>query len=323
METNTFFSAKRLAAIAIAVCTAIGFTSCSSDNEQTGEVPPPTSKNGEFTVNDNGLKVYFAPGNLQATYDGSNWTWAFAANQWEYIGGYDGNSPYHNNTGNNYINGIGTMSKNGTVDLFGWVGASCEWTGVAMYGISNATWGGRNQYGNKPVESLKSDWGNLITNSNTVWRTLTKDEWIYVLYRRRASTVNGISNACYTKATVVGNAGVILFPDSYIHPEDVKSPFNINAEEAAFTDNNYNAAAWGKLEAAGCAFLPAAGSRGGSYVIDHKDYPCGYYWSSTPDPGVLGRWGADMVHFDNNGLYASEYSSRYYGYSVRLVRQSK
>lgn len=322
MGTNTFFSAIRLAAVVIAVCITIAFTSCSSDNEQTGEVPPPTSKHGEFTVNDDGLKVYFAPGNLQATYDGSNWTWGFAKNQWEYIGGYDGNSPYHNNTGNNYINGIGTISKNGTVDLFGWVGASCSWTGVAMYGISNATWGGYAQYGNKPEESLKSDWGNLITNSNTDWRTLTKDEWAFVFYARRASTVNDIANACYAKATVVGNAGVILFPDNYCHPDNVAIPLKINTAGVDFTYNNYDVSSWAKMEAAGCVFLPAAGLRVGSNVYDYKDFPSGGYWSSTPNPGSTAKWGAYVVSFNYGELYAANYSIRHYGHSVRLVRNS-
>ena len=87
--------------------------------------------NGKFTINASGNQVYFSQGNLQATTTdlGVNWTWAFATNQWDYIG-------YA--TANNSINGDGTVSTNGTVDLFGWVGASSIWTGAAQYGISNS-----------------------------------------------------------------------------------------------------------------------------------------------------------------------------------------
>ena len=84
---------------------------------------------GQFSVSST-KKVYFSKGNLQATYDGSNWTWAFAEHQWDYIGNAAGNtkvtasSPY--------------ISENATVDLFGWVGASSNWTGVHEYGITSS-----------------------------------------------------------------------------------------------------------------------------------------------------------------------------------------
>ena len=46
--------------------------------------------NGLFSVSD-GKTVCFSQGNLQATYDGSAWTWAFAENQSDYIGSTGGN----------------------------------------------------------------------------------------------------------------------------------------------------------------------------------------------------------------------------------------
>ena len=333
MKTKAFYSARYLAMLSLAAFLSIGFIACNNEDEQGEEVPTPTNKLDGFTVNDSGLRVLFAPGNLQATYDGSSWMWGFAANQWDYIGGYDGNSPYHNYTGNNYINGIGTMSKNGIVDLFGWVGASCEWTGVAMYGISNSTQEGYNRYGNKPKESLKSDWGNVFTNSSIVWRTLTNDEWKYVFYSRKASSVNGTANARFVMAIVVGKVGVILFPDNYVHPDCVMPPANINKNSPAYKDNSsynvsnwrnsYNASDWSQMETAGCVFLPAAGSRIGSNVYDYADLPEGGYWSSTPNPGSVGTWGAYLVSFGHSALYVSNYSPRCHGHSVRLVRQAE
>lgn len=38
---------------------------------------------GRFSVSDT-KKVWFSKGNLQATYNGTAWTWAFATNQWPY-----------------------------------------------------------------------------------------------------------------------------------------------------------------------------------------------------------------------------------------------
>ena len=130
-------------------------------------VPPAVPEgaiNGQFSVSDT-KKVYFSKGNLQATYN-TSWSWAFATNQWDYIG---------NAAGNTSINGGGTISGTGTVDLFGWVGAACAWTGAAQYGISNVT--AYAQYGNVVGEALKSDWGTLaISNggntANFGWHSL-------------------------------------------------------------------------------------------------------------------------------------------------------
>ena len=80
---------------------------------------------GAFSVSAT-KQVWFSQGNLQATTSnyGASWTWFFAENQWDYIG---------NETANTAINGNGTVSTNGTVDLFGWS------TAATYYGIHNST----------------------------------------------------------------------------------------------------------------------------------------------------------------------------------------
>lgn len=62
---------------------------------------PEGAISGKFTINGNGDKVFFAKGNLQATTtdNGASWTWAFATNQWDYVG---------NAVANNAINGNGS-----------------------------------------------------------------------------------------------------------------------------------------------------------------------------------------------------------------------
>ena len=276
---------------------------------------PEGAINGQFTVSASGDQVYFSQGNLQATYDGTAWTWAFAANQYDYVG---------NAAANTSINGNGIVSDNGTVDLFGWVGANSSFTGAAQYGISNSTT--NSDYGNTDGESLKSDWGTLaISNSgnaeNSGWRTLTSDEWTYLFNTRSASTVGGTENARYAKAKVNDVQGVILFPDTYTHPDGVTAPKGINATgDAGWNGNAYDATAWGKMEAAGCVFLPAAGSRLGSSVNGVSSYGYyGYYWSGTAN----GTNSAYFVYFGSSSLLPAADDSRYRGYSVRLVRPAE
>lgn len=280
---------------------------------------PDGAINGKFTVNAGGTKVYFSQGNLQATYNGSVWSWAFATNQWDYIG---------NAAGNTSINGNGTVNTNNvTVDLFGWVGNSSNFTGAAQYGISNSTaTNNKNGYGNNASENLKSDWGNTIDGTGTTWRTLTNAEWVWVIGPsspnpgtncRTSSTVNGVENARFAKATVAGKAGLIIFPDSYTHPGDVTAPTSINTASAAFTVNTYDATAWGKMEAAGAVFLPAAGYRSAATVNYVGER--GYYWSSTSYSSDVTR-AKRSVYFANNVVVMDLYDSRASGFSVRLVR---
>lgn len=230
--------------------------------------------NGSFSVSAT-KSVCFSHGNLQATYDGSSWTWAFAANQWDYIG---------NATANNAINGNGTVSANGTVDLFGWVGASnTTWTDAAMYGISNSTL--RNNtatYGNKTNEALKSDWGKIIDPTGKTWRTLTNAEMTYVFNTRSSgSTVWNTANARYTFATIntddTGVNGIILFPDGItVEESEVSTAGTVNA--ASSWGTQCTAAQWAALEAKGCVFLPAAGYRSGASFTSGNH---GCYWTSN------------------------------------------
>lgn len=257
-------------------------------------------------------KVLFAPGNLQATNNTANstsgWTWSFAAHQYDFIGNANANTAVGNNV----------VTTAGTVDLFGWVGNTSS---LAAYGINNNT--NFINYGNDTSNTLMSDWGVAANAASlggyTNWRTLTSAEWEYIFNTRAASTVNSTANARYAKATVASKAGIILFPDSYTHPSDVTQPTSINTANAAFTSNSYDATAWGKMEAAGCIFLPAAGYRGGTSVLNAGSY--GYYWSSTPYP-LEAAYALRMIIYPNNVTPAGRYS-RHYGLSVRLVRDAE
>lgn len=255
-------------------------------------------------------KVIFSPGNLQATTTdlGANWTWGFAAHQWDYVG---------NATANNTIDGDGTVSANGTVDLFGWVGASnTTWTGAAMYGISNSTnTNSTDTYGNVADEALKSDWGNTI---GTGWYTLSYTEWLYLFNTRASgSTVNGTGDARYTNATInidgTSVKGMILFPnDVTIDNSEASSWGAVNSTSNWLTQ--CTSAQWTILEAKGCVFLPAAGIR---YTGINNVGQYGFYWSSSSYIGNAHY--ANCLTF-NNGTLQNISMSRLYGYSVRLVK---
>ena len=221
---------------------------------------------GQFAASAGGaMKVNFAQGNLQATTTdlGATWTWSIAKHQWDVVG---------DAAANNAINGDGTVSENGTVDQFAWVGSSnTTWTGAAQYGITNADQlNSVETFGTGLSEGLKSDWGNTVTGD---WHTPSKAEWNYMLNTRASgSTVNGTSDARYTYATINTDGtpvkGLIIFPDGVTIGESEATSWG-----AINGSNNWGTlctkAQWAVLSFKGCVFLPAAGSTGN-------------YWSATP-----------------------------------------
>ena len=257
--------------------------------------------NGKFTINSSGDQVYFAKGNLQATYDGSAWTWAFAANQWDYIG---------NEAANNVINGNGTVSANGTVDLFGWS------TSTTYLGIHNSDDDG--DYSGDFV-----DWGSragVTAGIGSGWRTLSIAEWHYLFYTR-SDAAN--KYGCATISTTAGDRhGIIILPDAFVDPNKNKGSDAFVGSTTDWDANLYTADNWALMEKNGAVFLPAAGFRDWGTVVDEVGTD-GYYWSSSPyvDPDDPSSEYAHYVYFSSDYLEVDDYStSRYCGHSVRLVR---
>lgn len=289
-----------------------------------------TFNSGDFTVAA-GTTVKFSQGNLRATWatwNGSKWTWAFADNQWDYIG---------NAAGNTSVNGNGTVNTNNvTVDLFGWVGKSnTTWSGTngsgstgeaAMHGITNSTTvNNASHYGSKTGnqgETLKSDWGKVtITNGGGyTWRSLTSAEWTYLFNTRTTGgTVFGTKPARYAHATINTDGtsvnGMILFPDGVnIASSEVTTAGTVNRNSEFAT--KCTTAQWGKLAAKGCVFLPAADYRNGTTVSNAGSL--GRYWSSTAHPSSA--YDAYSVAFGSGYLGPASSSNRGRGFSVRLVR---
>ena len=236
---------------------------------------------GEFSVSAT-TKVRFSQGNLQ--YVG---TWQFAANQWDYFG--ESQSDNHR-------------------DLFGWGTGnnpnriSTEYTDYSTY----------TEWGNNPI----SNGGNKANQ----WRTLTKDEWVYLFYgRANAATL-------FALGRVNGVNGTILLPDNWTLPAGASFTASTtqgladqgteyyNESGNNFSHNTYTAAQWKAMEDNGAVFLPAAGYRYGTdvgYVGSG-----GFYWSSTP----FDEYYAFDLFFNSDFLSPQNYCYRYYGLSVRLVR---
>lgn len=275
---------------------------------------PEGAINGLFTINAEGDQVYFSQGNLQ--YQASTSTWRFAGNQWEYVGADNSNI---------------SSEYDGWIDLFGWgtsgyhnvydnfnVNYQPYSTSLAIvhtecnyYGYGPST----NMYDpNLTGMSAEYDWGvhNSINNGGNqsgLWRTLSKEEWQYVLFTRSASTVGNTSNARFAKATVNGVSGVILFPDVFSVPIYLPTPLQINNSSASWGVNSYSAEGWAAMESLGCVFLPATGYREGTVYYGNS-----FYWSSSYSNNESAR----CVYISGNSLITTYY--RYSGGAVRLVR---
>ena len=260
------------------------------DAQQQGEVilSQATPTYGPFSVGA-GTTVNFSPGNLQ--YSITNGKWRFASNQWTYIGAYPGN----------------TDMTTGVIDLFGWGVAD---TDPAKHTTTNSDYLNSVTADGAEMGSTH-DWGTVAaTDLGSGWRTLTKDEWVYLLNSR--TTTSGV---LYVKATVGGIAGLIILPDDWSTSYHTLASTNITS--AAYNTNVITLSDWTTdLEAHNAVFLPAAGYRDGTTVNNAGTY--GNYWSSTSrssDNAYGLNFYASYLYPANNNL------NRYYGRSVRLVQE--
>ena len=266
-----------------------------SHNVPTGAI------SGQFTINSNSSnnKVYFSQGNLQ--YQASTNTWRFAENQYDCVGSANSNVS-------------STYSE--WIDMFGW-GTSGFAHGAVCYQpwSTNTSYSKYYAYGHNNYHLYnstgKADWGyNKISNGgNTVnsgWRTLTTEEWKYVLYTRNPSGPR------FAKAKVCGVNGLILLPDGWNTSWYTLN--SMNSRVANFSVNTINETQWQILEQHGAVFLPAAGYRYGTSVSCVDSH--GYYWSASYDCNS----DACRIGFSNTSLSWQDYTNRCYGHSVRLVR---
>ena len=235
---------------------------------------PDGALNGKFSVSAT-KKVYFSKGNLRY----ASGAWSFFENQYDYYATYSADA----------------------WDKFGWSNSTNN------FGMSTST-------ENADYRGDLADWGT-VPGIGTGWFTLSNDEWGYLFNTRSASMVNSVADARYAKGKVNGVYGIILFPDTYTHPDGVTDPVGINeVGDAGWNGNNYNATDWGKMEAAGCVFLPATGYRQGTSVSGSGS-SCSYR-SSTRANDVSVKY----VYFTSSSLNLNTTNYGYYGQCVRLVK---
>ena len=258
--------------------------------------PDPSAGIGVFSVSAD-KQVTFSKGNLQ--YTQSTDTWSFASAQYEIIG-------TDNVTGGSVPNS--GFSKSGTaladkIDLFSWsniatnfgVGSSADNNG---YCASFVDWG-KNQIGN---------------DAPNTWRTLTYDEWDYLLSERtNADSLRG-------SAQINGVNGLVLLPDNWVCPEGVTFKFGcIYSSDSIETIEDIYAQSftidqWSKLEFSGAVFIPAAGVRTGTDVSEVQLSVC--FWSAT------GWDSLNAFHFEYTGFCYGRYGLKEHkiASSVRLVK---
>lgn len=265
----------------------------------------PEIASGTFSISPT-RKVKFAPGNLQ--YQASTDTWRFAEHQYDIIGAEN------NNISSTY---------SGWIDLFGWG------TGNNPTNVSTS----ESDY------SRFVDWGKnkIGTYAANTWRTLSRDEWVYIIKdRKNSSSLLGYG-------TIKGiRCGLIILPDNWTTPEGltfnpgynvqkVNSRYNNNPNEdtnsriggrlglvsnkSCFGNNTYTATEWKEMEASGAIFLPLTGGRHGTDMVLEGG---GFYWFSKPR-------GIEYILYlgDNHVGVRPGGADRSYGMAVRLARNAR
>lgn len=255
----------------------------------------------------NSQQIRFSAGNLQYRRFENTSTgemegqWRFADHQFDMI-----------QSGNENIDSY----YEGWIDLFGWGTSGWNSGGGAAY-EPYATSGTFKPGGSNDADLLgayaNSDWGvyngpnihyGSAASGLSVWRTLTDEEWNYLLNSRPSATTKK------ALATVVGCQGLILLPESWTLPEGL----SFTAGTASgYSTNVYTAEQWDKMENAGAIFLPAAGYRNGTSVGDTPSD--GYYWSATHNNGMNSK----CIHFSSSTIENTT-MTRSRGCAVRLVR---
>ena len=244
----------------------------------------PNKRIGIFSVAPNKY-VSFSQGNLQY-FPAAN-LWKFADNQYEYLG-----------ASNKYL----SPTYRNWVDLFGWSGEGSN----APFGVSTST-------NNTDYAGEFLDWGTnpICGDAANIWRTLSKDEWDYLLNdRKNATSLIGIAN-------INGINGLVILPDSWTCPAGVtfKSSFHSSCGVDYYAAyQTFTADQWSKLEKSGAIFLPAAGYRRGSDVYDVQNY--GSYWATE-----YNGYQANDLDF-LSCVARMDTTSRYCGQSVRLVHDT-
>ena len=286
--------------------TATGQTTLTFDNNNGKTITKsyPLAPNGFYTGGGNGgyapveptfsvsetTTVKFSPGNLY--WDGSKFK--FEAKQWSFASTWDAS----------YVSHF-FWSKTASVAY------------AASYSDGSAASG--DVFFTNATETTANENFQVSGETKGTWRTLSNDEWAYLLNTSGSSGRNDANR--FAKALVNGVKGLLVFPDGYTLPSDYTTADGgtgmakvnkTSSTDAPWPDASIPETTWTLMESAGVVFLPAAGSRTGTSV---SNFESGYYWSST----TSAKTSAYHMQFLSGNVNTAN-TSRKTGRPVRLVR---
>ena len=241
-------------------------------------VAPAGALSGKYTINDGGDVIYFAHGNLQYTRenldaDWSTGTFRLAENQYD------------------RIELVKTYPDAYCTDNYG------DKTAVGLFGWG--TWGeGKTPNltsSDRTLYTWSTDFSGTLEGTST-WRTLTKDEWVYLLAH---------NNQSY--ATVHGVNGLLVAPDGKdIDGKSMENWVEINDE------------IWTTMQNDGYLFLPACGQRSqisGANITTGGQGEEVLYYSSTQYNDTY----AYNIWYKLGSQTADDYSNKRQAFGIRLV----
>lgn len=249
---------------------------------------------GVFSVSTS-HKVKFSCGNLTARRSGGTLTWGFAAKQYD-------KSP----------DGPVDVTADGDFQHFCWSTDQTGWGLCKSISDFDAIQTGQ---ATKFMKSPLKDWTELFTGG---YRTLSADEWVYVMDGRE-----DVQDRFY-KAAVGDTQGLVLLPDSFSWPEGIARPAAVmNQKGIPSVSVMYNCAEFEKIEANGAVFLPSSGIREEDQIV-LVNTGVGLYRSSTYVVGYDVDYSKSLL-FDDEKIVIDndEQANRcdlWRGLCVRLVK---
>lgn len=300
------------------------------------------SKMSVFSVG-NGKKVYFSRANLKCnTADNNALVWSFHENQYdECYGTKTGSTSAPADQGASV-----NMTNSSEMDRFSW-------------GLHGSTTTGESDWvdGSRNLNDYdETDWGCALkgTTYGDHWRTLTADEWNYLLNNTDRGSRRFLK-ACIKIAIPKSSGsgyyttyinGLFIAPDNFdpsVYGYTPGTATGVNAFVANNQWNNPNTVVnlidgfmqmggtknyiAQNLFYAGCVFLPGVGYRTSSFYINYFYYNSsgvfeGYYWSATGEPVTAGIASTPYAHalkFTNDAITYPFSETRDRGMCVRLV----
>lgn len=276
---------KTLLTLALLAMTLAGAANAGA---QTSPTPPTGAAGGVFRVSDT-KRVYFSQGNLQFRTTGKHrcadgteqtGTWRFSEKQYEFAG----NSA---DVGPAYTEWFGTFAW-GTS---GWNSGAVCYQPWSKNSNSNAYYIKGDDLQDLTGEGAYADWGvyNAISNGGNepgLWRTLTAEEWRYLLRNTRWTAVD--VQPMDDEQPIIG--GILLLPDDAVIPEGCNLKmvntghltgdiFKFSHTDIARGNLMRTDSLDRLLALTQAVYLPAAGIFQDGYIVT-----CGMYWSTSVHP---------------------------------------